>query len=426
MQNPEPTKGKTGFFYGYIILGAALTMWIMCWGSQQTYGIFLKSVSADLVLNRTLVSGALTLSRITSALMGAVTGRLTDRFDPRLVFTIGGVFMGVGYCLMNQLGSTWQLYLFIGILVGIGNSVVGPSLMSTVTRWFARRRGLAIGIVSTGAGIGGAVFAPLSAWLIQDYGWRYAYLIIGIACLTLMVIAGLVIKRVPHSEGQQSQGEKTASARSVNKPGGSIAAKGISLGEAMHSPSLWIFCCILLCFGLNRGITVHIAPHVTDIGFSLTTASTIIAINSGVSIAGRLIMGQLADMIGGRRCIIIGFVLMPVAFLILLSFHEIWALYLFAILFGLSWGGLAVLRFSTASELFGTASLGAIMGIVEIFAYAGSSASPVLGGALFDSFGSYNLTFIIFAIVGAIGLVFSLLLRPSKKYMDQVTSSVSA
>lgn len=415
MLKPEMIEVKTHFFYGYIILGAALTMWIICWGASQTFGIFFKSLSADLDLNRTVVSGSRTLSSIIMATMGAVTGRLSDRFGPRLVISIGGAFIGVGYCLMSLLNSAWQLYLYYGVLVGIGSSVVGPALMSTVSRWFVKRRGLAIAVVATGAGIGGMIFAPVSARLIQGFGWRYAYLILGAVCLVFMVGAGNFFRADPQAVGQLPDGVKAAPLATEKKQSVVMTGRGISLGEAVHTPAFWIFSCILLCFGLNRGITVHLAPHITDIGFSMTVASSVLAANAGVSIAGRLIMGQLADIIGGRRSIIITFILMPLAFLALFFSQDIWALYLFSLLYGISWGGLAVLRFSTAGELFGTSSLGAIMGVAEFFATAGSGAGPIAGGVLFDGLGNYRLIFLIFAVIGGIGFTLSLLLRPLKK-----------
>jgi len=182
--------------------------------------------------------------------------------------------------------------------------------------------------------------------------------------------------------------------------------------EALHTRQFWLLSTILLCFGLDRGIIVHIAPHVSDIGFSPSIAANVLAVSAAVSIVGRLVMGQVADMIGGRRSFIIAFILMPAAFLVILMSRELWTLYLFAVLFGFAWGGLAVLRFTAASELFGVRSLGAIMGIVEFFATAGSGITPIVAGWLFDIKGNYKLVFLVLAIVGTIGFFMSWLLKP--------------
>ena len=172
---------------------------------------------------------------------------------------------------------------------------------------------------------------------------------------------------------------------------------------------------ILFFFGLNRGIMVHIAPFITDLRFSLTTAGRILAVSSGVSIGGRLLMGQLFDTIGARRSLIFGFILFTAAFAVLLVGSELWMLYLWAVLFGLAWGGVGTLRFSVTGELFGVTSLGAIIGIIEIFPTAGSGISPTLAGRLFDTTNSYQLMFLVSAAFSLLGLIMSCFLTPAVK-----------
>jgi len=408
-----PTAGKKPrFFYGYVVLGAALAIWIFSWGTNQAFGVLFKPAIEELGWTRAQLSGAFSLGSIVMALMGAVTGRLSDRFGPRLIITVFGSFLGIGYLLMSPMNAVWQAYVVWGILVGTGASVVGPALMSTLSRWFNKRRGLAIGVVSTGAGIGGMIFSPVAAWLALAYSWRFAWIILGIISLLIMISSGLLLKRRPAEAGQLPDGAAEMKKPETKTIQDSGPVQGISLSQALHTRQFWILCAILLCFGLNRGIMVHIAPHVSDIGYSLTAAANVMAVNAAVSIIGRLVMGQVADMIGGRRAFIISFILMPMAFLVIGIGRELWTFYLFAVLYGFAWGGLAVLRFSTAGELFGVSSLGAIMGIVEFFATAGSGITPIIAGHLFDINGNYDLTFLIFGIVGLIGFVLSWLITP--------------
>lgn len=406
---------KRKFFYGYVIVAAALVIWVICWGTYQSFGIFFKPMSEELVWTRAMTSGAFSIEAIVSALFGIVTGKLSDRFGPMIVITIGSILLGIGYMLMSQLSVVWQLYLFWGLVAGVGRSVAGPALMSTVSRWFVKRRGLMIAIVSTGAGIGGVIFPPICAWLTLTYDWRFAWIILGIIALIGMVSSGLLFKRDPAQLGQLPDGTDEVRKPDEGERGGGLPATGLLFPEAIRTRQFWILSGILLCFGLNRGIMVHIAPHVTDVGFSLTTAASVLAISAGVSIVSRLVMGHIADMIGGRRSLIITFIFMPAAFLVISASKEIWALYLFAILFGFAWGGIAVLRFSTAGELFGVTSLGAIMGIVELFATLGSGITPYVAGWLFDTMGSYLASFLVFAAIGMLGFVMSWFLKPVTK-----------
>ncbi len=403
------------FFYGYIVVLAALLMWIVGWGTRGCFGIFFKPMADELGFTRTLMSGAVSMASILTAILGAVNGRLCDKFGPRKVITMGGAFLGISHLLISRATGIWQVYFFWGLVSAMGFSVLGPALMSTVSRWFVKRRGLMIAIVSAGAGVGGMIFAPATAWLTLTYSWRIGWIIIGAITLTFMLASGLFLKRDPSELGQLPDGAKRIKKSEEQKQSPILNSKGLTLAEAFRTRQFWILSIILLFFGLNRGIIVHIAPHVTDIGFSLTTAGSILAVNSGVSIVGRLLMGQLADLIGSRRSLIIGFILFPVAFLALLIGESVWTLYIWAVLFGLAWGGVAVLRFSTAGELFGISSLGVIMGTVEMFATAGSGITPLLAGWLFDITHSYQLVFLTCIATGVIGFVMSCFLKPVAK-----------
>ncbi len=394
------------------MLGAALAIWIFSWGTNQAFGILLKPMSEDFSWARAQLSGAYSLGSIIMATMSIVTGRLSDRFGPRFIIAGFGALVGIGYLLMSSVNALWHVYLAWGIVVGTGSSIVGPPLMSTLSRWFQRRRGLVIGIVSTGAGIGGMIFSPIIASLAETYSWRLTWIVLGLLSLVAVITSGLLFKRGPDDSGQLPDGAADLRPGEMNQARVSQSVQTISLSGAIHTRQFWILASMLLCFGLNRGILVHIVPHISDIGYSLTIAATIMAVIAAVSIAGRVVMGQVADMIGGKRGFIISFALMVIAFLTILAAKELWSLYLFAVLYGFAWGGLAVLRFSVAGDLFGMSSLGAIMGAAEFFTTIGSGITPIIAGHLFDTQGNYISTFIIFSIVAAAGFILSWTITP--------------
>jgi MFS family permease len=171
---------------------------------------------------------------------------------------------------------------------------------------------------------------------------------------------------------------------------------------------------MLFGFGFCRStILAHIAAHVSDLGFSLTTGANVLAITSGVSIVGRIGMGRLADIIGNRRTFMIGYIVIVAALLWVIIADELWMLYLFAAAFGFSWGTLAVIRMPMLAEVFGLGSLGAILGTVELSAQIGAVTGPLLAGWLFDITGEYTVTFLITAAVATFGLIMVILLRPT-------------
>ena len=235
--------------------------------------------------------------------MGIVMGFLTDRLGPRLVMTISCFLLGMGYLLMSQVSSIWQLYLFYGVIVGTGMGGAWVPLLSTVARWFAKRRGMMTGIVLTGTGIGTLVLSPAASWLISVYNWRVSYLILGSLVLVVGILAAQFLKRDPARMGQVPYGEKE-----VREPGIEVYASGYSLGEAVRTRQFWVFLAMELFFGLFVfSVMVHIVPHAIDLGISSTSAAAILAASGALNISGRVILGGTGDRIGNKQVFLICF-----------------------------------------------------------------------------------------------------------------------
>ena len=159
---------KPSFFYGYVVVAVAFIIMTATIGTYYSFGIFFKPMSADFGWNRALTSGAFSLSWLVTGFLTIAIGWLNDRFGPRPVMTLCGLLAGIGFLLMSQVNTIWQLYAFYGVLIGAGLSVFVP-LLSTVARWFVKRRTLMSGIVVCGIGVGSLAIPPLANWLIQTY-----------------------------------------------------------------------------------------------------------------------------------------------------------------------------------------------------------------------------------------------------------------
>ena len=404
---------KPKFFYGYVVVLAAFGIWLTVWGTSMTYGIFFKPMLSEFGWTRATTAGARSLCSGVAGLLGIVAGGLTDKFGPRRVVLIFGSFLGIGYLLMSQISNTWQFYLVYGMLIGIGWSAATIPTLTTVARWFVKRRGLMTGMVQAGSGMGGMVLPPLAGWLILTQGWRPAYLVLGIIALVLIMLSGLFLRRDPSQKGQLPYGADEITGQGTKNQGPSLQITEFSPREAIRTKQFWMLSIMLFGFGFCRSATlVHIAAHVTDLGFSLTIGANMIAVISGASIVGRIGMGRLADIIGNRKAIMIGYIVIAADLLWILAAHELWMLYLFAAAFGFSWGTLAVIRMPLIAEVFGLGSLGAILGTLELGASTGSIIGPFLAGWLFDVTGEYAAAFLVTAAVAIIGLVLTILLRP--------------
>ena len=407
--SPSPTGAKTPRFYGNVVVAAGFFIMVMMWGVFFTFGIFFKPMLADLGWTRAVTSGAFAVFWIIQGLLSIVVGIINDRLGPRLVITVCGLILGLGYILMSQTGTLWQLYLFYGVLIAAGMSGTFVPLVSTVARWFVKRRGVMTGIVVAGSAVGGLIAPPLANWLISIYDWRISYIILGSIALVVVVIAAQFLKRDPAQVGQMPYGA------SKEETGLKEDAKAFSLREAAYRGQFWLVFSMLSCLGFALFvILVHIAPHATDLGFSAVTAANILAAAGGGSVIGRLLLGGAADRIGNRRVFIISFILMAASLLWLMPATGTWALYLFAIIFGFATGGGIMSESPLVAELFGLGSHGLILGVTSFGFCIGAAAGPFLAGYIFDVTGSYNMAFLVGAAVSVVGVILSAVLKPTK------------
>ena len=402
---------KPVFFYGYIVVVAAFFVMVILHGVLHGYGVFLKPLSSEFGWTRAVTSGAFSMSLFLLGLLYIGTGRLNDRFGPRILVMVCGTVFGLGYLLMSQVGALWQLYLFHGVIVAIGMSGGYVPLTSTVAKWFVRKRGLMTGIVTSGVGVGMMVGPPVAGWLISNYGWRIGYRATGISVLVLLVIAAQFLRREPaavnHLSGSENDGGKEGSISEVG---------GFLFKEAVRTRQFWMLFIMYSCLGISlMAIMVHIVPHATDLGFSTITAAKILAIVGALNLVGRIGMGSVSDRVGTKRSLIISAGFLLTAFLVVLVAKDLRVLYLFAVIFGFGFGGTVALIAPATAELFGMKMHGAIMGVLAFAFSAGGSVGPIMAGHIFDVSGSYFLAFIASIVLSAIGLILASQLKPTRE-----------
>ena len=267
-----PKKAR-GFFYGYFVVIVAFFVMLVGYGLYTIFGVFFDPLINEFGWTRAATSGAFSLSMILSGVLGVVMGGLNDRFGPRIVLTVCACFLGTGFLLMSQVGSVWQLYLFYGVIIGIGVSGIWVPLLSSVARWFVKRRSLMTGIVIAGSGIGGLVEPPLVGRLISNYDWRMSYVILGVVILVVVVTASQFMRRDPSRMGHLPYGEDKR-----EEPSLELGAKGFSLREAVPTQQFWLVLSIFFCFGFALfAYMVHIIPHAINLGIDPISATNILA-----------------------------------------------------------------------------------------------------------------------------------------------------
>jgi MFS family permease len=384
---------------------------MIAWGAQYSFGVFFKPLLNEFGWTRAVTSGAWALNSTLIGFFGILAGRLSDRYGPRAVVTVSGFFVGISYLLMSKVSTVWQIYLFYGVFLGIGLAGVWVPLMSTVARWFFRRRALASGVVTSGVGLGIVIMPPVANRLISSYGWRTSYVIIGAIAMALIVIFAQFLRRDPNQKSLLTDDANAVGTESPN-----LQIHGFSSREATRTRQFWIigviFLFLIAC--MQTGL-VHIVPHATDIGMSAASAATILSVIGIVSIGSRIGMGSIGDVIGSKRVMIIILALISVSFLSLLLVSELWVLYLFAVVFGIAFGAFQAVQSPLVADSFGLRAHGAIFGLLVFAASVGGAIGSFVAGRIFDISGSYHWAFMLCVILGAAALTLTILLKPARK-----------
>ena len=401
------------YFYGYNIVTAGFFIQAICIGSMFTFGVFFKEFQTEFGWSRGLISGASSLAFFVMGMGAIFFGTLNDKFGPRIILTVSGSLLGIGYLLMSFIQAPWHLYILYGVLVGIGFSTHDVITLSTVARWFTRLRGRMTDLTKVGTGVGQFIAPILATTLITSYGWRSAYLMIGGFSLIALILLAQLMKLDPQSIGLLPDGVVDTEDSDTS----SVELDSLPFRDAFRSLRFWIICfaefSIFFCL---LTVIVHIIPHAQDLGLNPTLAATILSTIGSVSIIGRIVTGTLIDRIGGKRSLIFCFIIL-IGSLIWLQFAlETWMLFTFAVVYGFSHGAFFTVISPLIAELFGTDSLGKLFGIVLFVGTLGGTIGPFISGYIFDVTGSYQSSFAVltgFAILGLV-LVLPLKTKPKK------------
>jgi MFS family permease len=286
------------FFYGHVVVAASFAILVVIWAAYYSFGVFFKPLINEFGWTRATTSGAYSLSSIVMGLLAIAMGKLTDRFGPRIVMTICAILLFLGFWLMSKIVTTWQLYVFYGLIIGIGMGGSFVPLMSTVVRWFFKRRSMMTGIVAAGISIGTLIGPPITHRLITNYGWRISYAILGVTVFAAVILIAQLLKRDPAEVGQLAYGEINISEKNSSNPLDNV----LSFKEAIHTRQFWVVFFMFFCLGfMTFAIIVHLAPHAIELGISAAVAANILATIGGLNMIGRIIMGKVADIIGSKR-----------------------------------------------------------------------------------------------------------------------------
>ena len=374
---------------------AWLRLWVslalMTIGGVGMYSVtvVLPRIQSEFAVARGDASLPYTLSMIGFGIGGVLMGKLSDRFGVMVPVLIGGAGLGLGFITAGMAASLWQFSLAQGILMGLlGTSATFAPLVADTSRWFDRRRGMALAICMSGNYLAGAVWPPVIQHFVASSGWRQTYIGIGVFCLLTMLPLALLLRQRPPDM-----------VLPATPAPGSAAASAVGPSERPLGLPAWLVQSLLCVAGVACCVAmsmpqVHIVAYCSDLGFGAARGAEMLAVMLGMGVASRLISGWISDRIGGLRTLLLGSVLQGVALLLFLPFNGLVSLYLVSGLFGLFQGGIVPSYALIVREYFTPAQAGARVGTVLMATLFGMALGGWMSGAIFDLTGSYKAAFL--------------------------------
>jgi MFS family permease len=402
-------------FYGWVVLAAAFVIITMSIGTLFTLAVFLKPIEDSMGWSRSGIGAISFFNWIVMGVGGLVAGYVSDRFGTRRVVLAGAGLLGLGLVLSSYVQQVWQLYVTFGLLVGAGVSTFYVPLTVLAIKWFEGRRGMAAAVVSAGNGLGILALAPLSRWLISEFDWRVAFLVLG-NLAWLIVIPSALLLRQP--------GGATASVRGGGSAGPAwrAAAEGEASGSGVGPPQMnepwrfWPFWAIALthfcCCAAHSGPLFHLVSHAMDQGVANMAAASILGASGLASIFGRVITGIVADRAGAKPTLLTALSMQAVLISLYLFASGTGALYAVSLAFGVAYGAAMPLYALVTREYFGERVMGTAYGAVFFISSIGMGLGSYAGGALHDLLGSYQGLFLASFAVALMAVVLGVTLRP--------------
>lgn len=384
-----------------LALGVIAVTLALSYGVWYAYSVVLVALLQEYGWSRSLLAGAFSVFTLVHGGVNPLAGVLCDRLRPAGLMAAGGAALGVALWVDSTIAAPWQLYLYFGVFTAVAVAAAGwiPAIVQ-VQRDFQDRLGLALGIVSSGVGVGMLVVVPATQLLIDAYGWRTAFRVLGTVCVLWIVPSSLWLLKQSRN---RIQGPATLN------PAKPRTGEAITLAEALRGQPFWLMLAAFF-FGnvCSQTMHVHQVAYLVDHGVSALIAASVVGAVGAASIAGKIGGGWLSDRYERERVYLGGIVIMVAAVAALSALGSgagapaAWEIYGYAVLLGVGYSATASLIPAMVSDRFGGTHFGAIVGFGLMGSAAGSAVGPWMAGYLFDVTGSYMPAFAIAAGCGVV------------------------
>jgi len=405
---------KAGLHYAWVILAAACVLSIVSRADSASFAVFVDPLVERFDWKRGDISLAYSLAFLCSMPAMLAFGWLGDRYGARALMIGASLMISAGTVLLGMIQDLWHLYVLYGVFVGaFGNAAFMVLLPVIVTRWFEKKMGLALGFYWAALGAGPAIFAPLFRWLIETRGWESAFMVLGVGFGVVLLLFSSLIRTRPAEMGLTAYGTEEAGKETK----ASAASAAVSLRSVLASRPVWLLtgCHHLGCAG-HAVILAHGVSMATHHGIPGLQAAGVLSTIAGVSIVSRFTFSLLTERFGGRTILSLSIFGQSASILMLLFATEAWHFYVFAVIFGICYGGEMVGFPIINRQMFGPkAPLSSIFSFEMIGASTGMALGGWIGGVLFDHSGNYTSAILVAAGIGFLALPLALWLPRHKR-----------
>ena len=422
-------------FYGWWIVAAAtfasaIQSAVFNVGAQA----LVLPLQREFNTTRTAIAIAFSLRRLEGGLTGPVEGYLIHWIGPQRYMMGGWVIFGVGFICIGLSQNLYQFYASF-LLVTLGQSVAGfLAIVTVLINWFDRWRGRTIAIYQLGNSVG-ALLIPVLAWSILDIGWRETTIAIGVGTIIIGVPLAAVMRGRPEDYGYLPDGERPGS-RGTSAADGSasradkaeaIDEPTLTVGQSLRGRNFW-FLALSHSAGMSAwgALQVHQIPALVDIGIDELQAAGVLSYTLVMAAPGRLIGGFLGDLLGPRKVTGAAFICQGVAVVVLAFATSLTHVMVFATVFGIAFGTRGTLMTVLRAEVFGRENFSRLAGLMDPISGVSVFVTPIVAGLIYDSLGSYQIAFLIFAGLNASGALLLLGLRLRPRVSSSATPAAKA
>ncbi|MBW1731581.1 MAG: MFS transporter [Deltaproteobacteria bacterium] len=405
--------------WAWIILATCFVNLFINYSVRLGYSVVLPEMIRDLGFNRTAAGSIFNAYLFSYIILTPLAGFLTDRLGARRVITTCTFILGAGVILMGTVKSLWTACIFYA-MVGVGATGMWTPIITVVQRWFTtNRRGLALGILSTGYGLGFATMGVVFPWVVDHFSWRYSWYFLGAGALVMVALNAVFLRSSPESAGYAPWGQKAPP--TLNRTDEKCLSKAVSLSILFREKTFWIIGLSYLFISYSLyGITTFMVDYAKyQLGLSLEKASLLATVHGICQVLGVLTILPLSDYIGRKRTIILSNSFITACLVGILLSGKSWIMLYFLIgIMAVFYGVTFPIYGACAGDYFPKEVMGTVIGAWTPFYGAGAISVHWVSGILRDTTGSYHQAFLINAVMAALALllIFTIKKRAETEY----------